>query len=92
MYRRNFVILLILLPFATIAQKLVVKLELPEEIGYLEPINLKYSFLYKGEEAININSPYYSWDVYIRREDHDAECLIYSGGGTFLLVGKPFLT
>ncbi|MBV6652558.1 MAG: hypothetical protein KI786_02320 [Mameliella sp.] len=64
---------------------IVLDVELPDEVGYLEPLNLKYSFLYKGEEAININSPYYSWDVYIRREDHDAECLIYSGGN--LLIG-----
>lgn len=64
---------------------IVLGVELPDGVGYLEPLNLKYSFLYEGEEAIKVINPYYSWDVFIKREDHDSECLIYSGGN--LLVG-----
>ncbi len=80
MYRRNFVILLILLPFATIAQRVVVRLELPEEIGYLEPFYYKYVIEYSDAKEVFLNSPLFNWKLDIRREDNEEKHLLYSAG------------
>ena len=80
MYRRNFVILLMLLPFTTIAQRVVVRLELPEEIGYLEPFYYKYVIEYSDAKEVFLNSPFSNWKLYIRREDNEEKHLLYSAG------------
>ena len=80
MYRRNLVILLMLLPLATIAQRVVVRLELPKEIGYLEPFYYKYVIEYSDANEVFLNSPFFNWELYIRREDNEEKHLLYSAG------------
>ncbi|WP_425420744.1 hypothetical protein [Phaeodactylibacter xiamenensis] len=56
-----------------------IELELPEEVGYLENLHLKYSFSYTGVEPISINNPVYNWELFIKDETSSDEYLIFTG-------------